>query len=186
MSDNSAEKAWTMGQVRETFVRGREQHADFNGINNSRKEFERWLAAHDAELERQIQGWITSATEAMDKLRESEARRVELEAVIQAVRDLADKAEHGATRWADPLPVPEWVDRVRAVLTSPSTVLEEHDQEVAARERRRTAELIEQGGTRPGDQYGSLNEGSRSQWFSRGLAEAVRRIRVGDQNGEHA
>jgi hypothetical protein len=50
MSDKTAEKAWTQGQVRETFVRGREQHADFPGINNSRVEFESWLAAHDAEV----------------------------------------------------------------------------------------------------------------------------------------
>jgi hypothetical protein len=52
MSDTpmSAEKAWTQGQVRETFVRGREQHADFTGINNSRAEFERWLATHDQEV----------------------------------------------------------------------------------------------------------------------------------------
>jgi hypothetical protein len=49
-SDNKAEKTWTQGQVRETFVRGREQHADFPGINNSRAEFESWLAEHDAEV----------------------------------------------------------------------------------------------------------------------------------------
>jgi hypothetical protein len=49
-SDNRAKKTWTQGQVRETFVRGREQHADFRGINNSRAEFESWLAAHDAEV----------------------------------------------------------------------------------------------------------------------------------------
>lgn len=36
--------------MRETFVRGREQQTDFPGINNSRAEFERWLAAHDAEV----------------------------------------------------------------------------------------------------------------------------------------
>lgn len=48
MSDT--EKAWTTGQVREMFVCGREQRKDFTGINNSRAEFERWLAAHDHEV----------------------------------------------------------------------------------------------------------------------------------------
>ena len=37
-------------------------------------------------------------------------------AAIQRVRELADKAEHGALRWEDPLPVPEWVGRVRRTL----------------------------------------------------------------------
>jgi hypothetical protein len=40
---------------------------------------------------------------------------------LRAVIDEADKAEHGATRWADPLPVPEWVDTIRAAI---STALE--------------------------------------------------------------
>jgi hypothetical protein len=61
-SDNRAEKALTQGQVRETFVRGREQHADFRGINNSRAEFESWLAAHDAEIRREA---LKEAAEAV-------------------------------------------------------------------------------------------------------------------------
>jgi hypothetical protein len=33
---------------------------------------------------------------------------------LKAVLDLCDQAEHGALRWRHPLPVPEWVSRVRA------------------------------------------------------------------------
>jgi len=59
-------------------------------------------------------------------------RVAELEAAVQGVSDLADAAEHGALRWADPLPVPEWVPRVRAVLKSPSEVLAAVRREAAA------------------------------------------------------
>jgi hypothetical protein len=37
---------------------------------------------------------------------------------LDAVLELADKAEHGALRWADPLPVPEWVPRVREAISA--------------------------------------------------------------------
>lgn len=60
---SNAEKAWTTGQVRETFVRGREQHADFPGINNARSEFESWLSAHDLEV----------AERALEPIRAAEA-----------------------------------------------------------------------------------------------------------------
>lgn len=35
---------------------------------------------------------------------------------IERVRAVCDKAEHGALRWEDPLPVPDWVARVRRAL----------------------------------------------------------------------
>lgn len=35
---------------------------------------------------------------------------------LAAVSDLADRAENGALRWADPLPVPEWVEQVRTAV----------------------------------------------------------------------
>lgn len=63
---------------------------------------------------------------------------------IDAVTDLCDGAEQQARRWENPLPVPEWVERVRAAATGeqpaprPRMSLEEH----AARETdpaRRTA-----------------------------------------------
>jgi hypothetical protein len=141
-SDNKAEKTWTQGQVRETFVRGREQHADFRGVNISRAEFESWLAAHDEELERQIQGWVKSATEAKDAHREEvealRTRLAEAEAVIAKVRGLAR-----VRTWAESLsrdatgaPFPQMVnmDDLRRILEcSPTAVLAEREREAAAR-----------------------------------------------------
>jgi hypothetical protein len=40
----------------------------------------------------------------------------ELRAQRAAVLKLADAAEHNCTRWQDPLPVSEWVGRVRKAL----------------------------------------------------------------------
>lgn len=40
---------------------------------------------------------------------------------IEAALALADKHEHGALRWADPLPVPEWIPLIRAALTTKET-----------------------------------------------------------------
>jgi hypothetical protein len=41
-----------------------------------------------------------------------------LVAALRAVLALADKWEHGATRWADPLPVPLEVEQVRTAIES--------------------------------------------------------------------
>lgn len=61
--------------------------------------FDRWLAAHDASLE--------AVARKLDEL-----------------RALTDLHEQGATRWADPLPIPTWVPLVREILeaTCPFTV----------------------------------------------------------------
>ena len=40
-----------------------------------------------------------------------------LVAALTAVLDLADRWERGATRWADPLPVPPEVEQLRAAIT---------------------------------------------------------------------
>lgn len=42
----------------------------------------------------------------------------ERDATVRRVRDLADRWEHGATRWADPLPIPVEVHQLRAALDS--------------------------------------------------------------------
>lgn len=57
------------------------------------------------------------STEALHaQLVDAEAWAAQLTDQRAAVLALADKAEHGATRWADPLPVPEWVHQVRLAL----------------------------------------------------------------------
>ena len=56
---------------------------------------------------------------AHDLRRKAEVRAEQAEVRLAAARALADRAEHGATRWADPLPVPEWVGALRAVLDGP-------------------------------------------------------------------
>jgi hypothetical protein len=52
----------------------------------------------------------------LEQLDHLTAERDRLQKREQAVRALCEKAEHGALRWADPLPVPEWVGKVRAAL----------------------------------------------------------------------
>ena len=49
-------------------------------------------------------------------IKEMDAEIAELSAQRDAVLDLCARAEYGARRWADPLPVPGWVDHVRAAL----------------------------------------------------------------------
>lgn len=57
------------------------------------------------------------STEALHaRLADAEAWAAQLTDQRAAVLALADKAERGATRWADPLPVPEWVHQVRLAL----------------------------------------------------------------------
>jgi hypothetical protein len=140
-SDNRAQRAWTQGQVRETFVRGREQYADFRGVNISRAEFESWLAAHDAELERQIQGWVRSATEAKDAHRaEVEALRTRLaeaEAVIEKVHARATAESQVSVPWRG-LDYDDGRNHsgefILEILDSPpSAVLAEREREAAAR-----------------------------------------------------
>ena len=46
----------------------------------------------------------------------AEAERDQLSAQLDRVHEVCDRGEWGAVRWADPLPVPEWVDRVRAAI----------------------------------------------------------------------
>jgi hypothetical protein len=41
-----------------------------------------------------------------------------LEAAVAAVLALADRAEHGAIRWEDPLPVPPWVGELRSAISA--------------------------------------------------------------------
>jgi hypothetical protein len=36
---------------------------------------------------------------------------------VEEVLSVAAKAEHGALRWADPLPVPEWVAQIREAVS---------------------------------------------------------------------
>ena len=44
------------------------------------------------------------------------------QSALAAVSDLTDRAEHGVLRWADPLPVPEWVEHVRTAVTLPGNL----------------------------------------------------------------
>lgn len=58
---------------------------------------------------------LLATLETVQELRvaaSSEAQQ--LQAQRQSVLDLCDKHEHGALRWQDPLPVPEWIPLVRA------------------------------------------------------------------------
>jgi hypothetical protein len=43
-----------------------------------------------------------------------EARR--LRAAVDAALAICDRHEHGATRWAEPLDIPEWIAEIRAAL----------------------------------------------------------------------
>lgn len=43
-------------------------------------------------------------------------RYLPVEAAVARVREVCDAAEHQATRWAQPFPVPDWVVDVRAAL----------------------------------------------------------------------
>lgn len=48
--------------------------------------------------------------------RADQKRANNAEARLARIAEICDAAEHGATRWEDPLPVPEWVSRIRTVL----------------------------------------------------------------------
>lgn len=63
---------------------------------------------------------ITDAEKAtMERLLIEGVDQVRLYDALEAVLKLADKGEHGATRWADPLPVPVWVHAVRRAVAGP-------------------------------------------------------------------
>lgn len=79
LATDAAERAYASGYrkvptptapewVREVFVRGREKTPQFRGINLARDEFDRWLAAHDAEVER------ATAAKAVQMIEERAAR----------------------------------------------------------------------------------------------------------------
>lgn len=56
-----------------------------------------------------------------DRLAHRERARAQAaEQKIAAALALCDKHEKGATRWADPLPVPEWIPLIRAALSTPA------------------------------------------------------------------
>lgn len=61
---------------------------------------------------------LAKATQQRDQ---ALARVRELEQQLAAVRAVCDQAEHQATRWQDPLPVPGWVSDVRAALDDASS-----------------------------------------------------------------
>jgi hypothetical protein len=54
-------------------------------------------------------------TDTTSDTSESTHEQVELR---EALENLCAKHEHGATRWQDPLPVPEWIPLVRGVLAA--------------------------------------------------------------------
>jgi hypothetical protein len=100
MSSDNSEYTPTTEQVRTVYAESRDRDYYSPSIEKARQyresgggqgEFDRWLAEHDAELERQIQGWVRSATEAKDAHRaEVEALRTRLaetEAVIAKARE---------------------------------------------------------------------------------------------------
>jgi hypothetical protein len=106
-----------------------------------------------------------------------EARLVEAEAVIQAVRDFADWAEHGALRWADPLPVPEWVPRVRSLLYAPSVVLADRDKAVLQVALREAAEVLRK-------RASIASDGMSADYLSgvRDAHDLIRALAEGDTN----
>jgi len=67
----------------------------------------------DYESSRQDFEFIAHAREDIPFLLAELAR---YQAAVRAVRQFADKHEHGALRWEDPLPVPEWIPPLRDVL----------------------------------------------------------------------
>lgn len=54
--------------------------------------------------------------------------------------------------------------------------LTQHDEAVRAEEREKAAQIAESS-TRPLRWHGSMNEGSRSAWYARGVRDAAARIR---------
>jgi len=104
------------------------------GVTQELAEALRDAAADVERLEREKARALDIAQEANGDCRKLAALLAESRAVIEQVREIANKAEHGCLRWADPLPVPEWVGRVReALATSPAEALNVHDAEVAAK-----------------------------------------------------
>jgi hypothetical protein len=51
-----------------------------------------------------------------DGLRTLLDARTRLAGLVAAVLDVCDRAEFAARRWEEPLPVPEWVDTIRAAV----------------------------------------------------------------------
>ena len=73
------------------------------------------VAAYLAEVYRELDAaapWGSFGAEDFDW-----ARHVpRLLGAVEAVLGFADHAEHGALRWADPLPVPDWVPEIREIV----------------------------------------------------------------------
>jgi hypothetical protein len=57
-------------------------------------------------------------------------------AILESIEAFAAKHEYGATRWADPLPMPTWIPQLREVVAAaPADVLAERDSELARKAR---------------------------------------------------
>jgi hypothetical protein len=127
VSDEEAEKA-TNQQAR-TVLSYPEAVAFNDGWKRGESYGRKARDAEVAELERQIQGWVRSATEAKDAHRaEVEALRTRLaeaEAVIESAREVASRYSWSGLRYA--------LENVNdgPLSASRATVLAAHDREVA-------------------------------------------------------
>lgn len=95
-------------------------HALANGLYGLSIELDKAQAAAasekavNAHLVEKHTATLAAADEWLDE-------RAQLLARLDAVRAVCDAAEHQATRWADPLPVPDWVATVRAAIAPATT-----------------------------------------------------------------
>lgn len=64
--------------------------------------------------------WEAAYWHEQEKRTQAEAAVAARDAKLAAVAKLCDEHEHGALRWADPLPVPEWIPLVRAAIGAAS------------------------------------------------------------------
>lgn len=56
------------------------------------------------------------ATKALDELERIEPELLAAQAKLAEIAERVAAGRHGATRWADPLPVPDWVLSLEAIL----------------------------------------------------------------------
>lgn len=76
----------------------------------------RWLSDRLLYIGRAYTSTVLQAQRQARRADQAEAERDAARAQIAAARALCDAAEHQATRWEQPLPVPGWVAEMRAAL----------------------------------------------------------------------
>jgi hypothetical protein len=87
-------------------------------------------------------------------------------AALEAVLALAAKHEHGALRWQDPLPVPEWIPQVRGAIAGALKVSTSESEEAFVKRR-----MVKNAMSRPVDaplltfeEAGAIADGFRREY----------------------